>query len=112
MAILIVVLLASLVDLIYSIFTAFFVVTPGLLGGEELIAVLGVFLLVLIGVELLDTLKAYFRENTIHIEIVVLLAVITVACKVLLLDPAGMNGFEFWFELIGIGIIVAGLAAA
>ena len=52
-----------------------------------MIAVLGAFLLVLIGVELLDTIKAYFRENAIHVEIVVLLAIIAVARKVILLDP-------------------------
>ena len=70
----------------------------------------GAFLLVLIGVELLDTIKAYFRENTIHVEIVVLLAIIAVARKVILLDPAEMSGNEFGFELMGIGVIVVGLA--
>ena len=48
---------------------------------------LGGFLLVLIGIELLDTIKAYFRENTIHVEIVILLAIIAIARKVILLDP-------------------------
>ena len=40
-----------------------------MLESHELITVLGAFLLVLIGVELLDTIKAYFIENTIHVEI-------------------------------------------
>jgi uncharacterized membrane protein (DUF373 family) len=73
--------------------------------------VLGAFLLVLIGVELLDTIKAYFHENTIHVEIVVLLAIIAVARKVILLDPSGMSANEFGFELMGIGVVVVGLAA-
>ena len=59
-----------------------------------MIPVLGGFLLVLIGVELLDTIKAYFLENAIHVEIVVLLAIIAIARKVILLDPTGMSGFE------------------
>lgn len=111
MAILVLVLIASLVDLIYSVYEGLVVVTPGLLDSEELITVLGGFLLVLIGVELLDTIKAYFKENTIHVEIVVLLAVIAVARKVLLLNPGNVSTFEFDFELIGIGILVAGLGA-
>jgi uncharacterized membrane protein (DUF373 family) len=110
MALLMLVLIGSLLDLVWLLYTAFILQTPGLLETHELIAVLGAFLLVLIGVELLDTIKAYFRENTIHVEIVVLLAIIAVARKVILLDPAEMSGNEFGFELMGIGVIVVGLA--
>jgi uncharacterized membrane protein (DUF373 family) len=110
MALLMLVLIGSLLDLVWLLYTAFNFQTPGLLETHELIAVLGAFLLVLIGVELLDTIKAYFRENTIHVEIVVLLAIIAVARKVILLDPAEMSGNEFGFELMGIGVIVVGLA--
>jgi uncharacterized membrane protein (DUF373 family) len=111
MAMLIVVLLASLLDLVWLLFQSLILVSPALLESRELMAVLGAFLLVLIGVELLDTIKAYFKENTIHVEIVVLLAVIAVARKVILLDPTGMNSFEFGVEMIGIGVLVVGLGA-
>lgn len=79
-----------------------------LLENHEMVATLGVFLLVLIGVELLDTILAYFRENTIHVEIVVLLALIAISRKVILLDPTDTNPLE----LFGIGIIVIGLAGS
>ena len=111
MALLMLVLATSLMDLIWLLYQSLAVASPYLLETPELITVLGAFLLVLIGVELLDTIKAYFHENTIHVEIVVLLAIIAVARKVILLDPTGMNGFEFGFELMGIGLIVVGLAA-
>ena len=111
MALLMLVLAASLIDLVWLLYQSLIVATPYLLETHELITVLGAFLLVLIGVELLDTIKAYFHENSIHVEIVVLLAIIAVARKVILLDPTGMNGFEFGFELMGIGLIVVGLAA-
>lgn len=111
MAMLMIVLLGGILDLAVILYNSFVDIgSPWLLQSHEIINVLGAFLLVLIGVELLDTIKAYFLENTIHVEIVVLLAVIAVARKVILLDPAGMNGTEFGFELIGIGIIVLGLA--
>jgi uncharacterized membrane protein (DUF373 family) len=110
MVLLMLVLVGSLIDLLWLLYNALILTTPALLEQRELITVLGAFLLVLIGVELLDTIKAYFRENTIHVEIVLLLAIIAVARKVILLDPADMTGFEFGFELMGIGVIVVGLA--
>lgn len=110
MIMLIVVLLTAIVDLAWILVTSLIDTTPWLLETHEMISVLGAFLLVLIGVELLDTIKAYFRENAIHVEIVVLLAIIAVARKVILLDPTGMTGIEFGIEMMGIGVIVVGLA--
>jgi uncharacterized membrane protein (DUF373 family) len=110
MGLLMLVLIASLVELVWYIFLSLTNPPILLLESHELIAVLGAFLLVLIGVELLDTIKAYFSENTIHVEIVVLLAIIAIARKVILLDPSTVSGIEFGIELIGIGVIVICLA--
>jgi uncharacterized membrane protein (DUF373 family) len=111
MIMLMVVLLAAILDLAWLLIQSLWLTSPYILEAHEMILVLGAFLLVLIGVELLDTIKAYFRENAIHVEIVVLLAIIAVARKVILLDPTGMNGLEYGFELMGIGVIVVGLSA-
>jgi uncharacterized membrane protein (DUF373 family) len=110
MVLLMAVLVAAIADLTWILFTSLTDISPGLLETHEIITVLGSFLLVLIGVELLDTVKAYFSENTIHVEIVVLLAIIAIARKVILLDPTGMSGIEVGFEMIGTGVIVIGLA--
>jgi uncharacterized membrane protein (DUF373 family) len=111
MILLVAVLIASMVDLTLLLFDALVITTPVALTTHEMITVLGAFLLVLIGVELLDTIKAYFRENAIHVEIVVLLAIIAVARKVILIDPTSLTGYEYGFELISIGVIVVGLSA-
>ena len=79
------------------------------LENHELLNVFGFFLLVVIGIELLDTLKAYLRENVIHVEIVILVAIIAIARKVIILDP------EFNTDgilMIGMGVIVVGLGFA
>lgn len=110
MALLMFVLAASFVELIWYIYNSLSNSPAYLLESHELIAVLGAFLLVLIGVELLDTIKAYFSENTIHVEIVLLLAIIAIARKVILLDPTNASGIDFGFELMGIGVVVVGLA--
>jgi uncharacterized membrane protein (DUF373 family) len=86
---------------------------PMLLENHELTDLLGVFLLILIGVELLDTIKAYFKENAIHFEIVILLAIVAISRKVILLDPSSAPKPEFiGMELIGIGVVILGLAGA
>jgi uncharacterized membrane protein (DUF373 family) len=110
-AMLMIVVIASLVDLVHYLFQALIVETPYLLEQHELVGVLGAFLLVLIGVELLETIKAYFSENAIHVEIVVLLAVIGIARKALILDPTGMNSTDFGIEMMGIGVAVVCLGA-
>jgi uncharacterized membrane protein (DUF373 family) len=111
MIMLIAVLVAAIADLAWILVTSLVTTTPWLLETHEMISVLGGFLLVLIGVELLETIKAYFRESSIHVEIVVLLAIIAVARKVILLDPGDMTGGDYGFQMIGIGVLVAGLAA-
>jgi len=107
-ALLMVVLCFAVGELVWVLFLSLSNPPPLLLQNHELTNVLGVFLLVLIGVELLDTMLEYFRENAIHVEIVVLLSIIAIARKVILLDPATTDGLE----LVGIGIIIIGLSAA
>jgi uncharacterized membrane protein (DUF373 family) len=111
MALLMLVIVIAIIDLAWLLYRSLVVTSLYLLETYELIAVLGAFLLVLICIELLDTIKAYFKENTIHVEIVILLAIIAVARKVILLDPTGMTGIEFGVEMMGIGVIVISLAA-
>ena len=104
-ALLVIVLIFALGEMFWYLWVSVSNAPVGLLENHELTSVLGTFLLVLIAVELLDTMKAYIEENVIHVEIVVLLAIIAIARKVILLDPAETDGIE----LIGIGIIIIGL---
>ena len=64
------------------------VLTPPiiLLDINELLEIFGFFLLVLIGVELLETIKAYLLEKVVHVEIVLEVALIAIARKVIILD--------------------------
>jgi uncharacterized membrane protein (DUF373 family) len=113
MVLLMIVLGFSIVELCWLLLTSLNNPPPLLLENHELTNLLGVFLLILIGIELLDTIKAYFKENAIHFEIVLLLAIVAVARKVILLDPASAAQPEsFGFELIGIGVVILGLAGA
>jgi len=105
---LMIVLVFALIELVWAIITTVNYPTAEFFQSAALVEELGAFLLVLIGIELLDTMMEYFRENAIHVEIVVLLAIIAIARKVILLNPSQTTGLD----LIGIGIVIIGLAGA
>lgn len=62
----------------------------------------------LIGIELLDTIKVYFKENVVHIEVVVLVAIIAIARNVVILKAEELPGET----LLGIAAIIVALAVA
>lgn len=86
------------------------IITPPnyLLDIDELLDVFGFFMLILIGVELLETIRAYLNEHEVHVEIVLEVALIAVARKVVIIDVK-----EFSPEtLLAIAAIVISLAGA
>jgi uncharacterized membrane protein (DUF373 family) len=82
-------------------------VTPpvGFLGVDKLLDVFGAFLLVLIGMELLETLKTYMRDHELHAEVIVLVAVIALARKIIVLDLKGLTPAT----LLGIAAVMLAL---
>lgn len=79
-----------------------------LLDLDELLEIFGFFLLILIGVELLETIKAYLRDNVIHVEIVLEVAVIAVARKVIVLDLSKYDGLT----VLAIAALIIALTTA
>lgn len=79
-----------------------------LLDINELLDVFGFFMLILIGVELLETIRAYLNEHEVHVEIVLEVALIAVARKVVIIDVK-----EYSPEtLLAIAAVVFSLAGA
>lgn len=58
-----------------------------LLDLNELLELFGLFLLVLIGIELLHTMKIYIEQRVIHLEAMLIVALIAVARKIVVLEP-------------------------
>jgi uncharacterized membrane protein (DUF373 family) len=75
---------------------------------EELLEIFGFFLLVLIGVELLETIKAYLVEKVVHVEIVLEVALIAIARKVIILDLEKYGSLT----LLGIASLILSVAVA
>ena len=75
---------------------------------QGLLEVFGYFLLVLIGVELLETLKMYLKKDVIHVRVVIEVALIAMARKVITEEPDAVSSLT----LFGIAalILVLGIA--
>jgi uncharacterized membrane protein (DUF373 family) len=80
------VLLASTVELAIMLFEQLLAPPMLLLDVKEMLAVFAFFLMVLIGLELVETTKMYLNENVFHVEVVVLVAIIAVARKIIIID--------------------------
>ena len=100
-----VVLLLATVDLGWIILRDILTPPVFLLDVDELLELFGAFLLVMIGLELLDTVKIYITQKTIHVEVVLLVGIIAIARKVVILEPKGMDALS----LIGIAAIIFSL---
>jgi uncharacterized membrane protein (DUF373 family) len=70
----------------------------------DLLEIFGFFMLVLIGIELLETIKAYLVENVVHVEIVLEVALIAIARKAIILD---IENYESLTILGTAGLILA-----
>jgi uncharacterized membrane protein (DUF373 family) len=86
------------------------IITPPvfLLEIDELLDIFGLFLLVLIGVELLETIKAYLKDSVVHFDVVLTVAMIAITRKVITLDVKELPSMT----LVGIAAIIVALAAA
>ncbi|HSZ03442.1 MAG TPA: phosphate-starvation-inducible PsiE family protein [Terriglobales bacterium] len=75
---------------------------------QGLLEIFGYFLLVLIGVELIETLKAYLKKDVIHIRVVLEVALIAMARKVIVEEPNTVPSLT----LFGIAALILALGIA
>jgi uncharacterized membrane protein (DUF373 family) len=85
------------------------IITPPLflLEIDELLDIFGLFMLVLIGIELLETIaKSYLEKSVDHVQIVMTVAIIAIARKVIIFDVKDFSGPA----LLGIAAIILSLS--
>jgi len=75
---------------------------------DGLLDIFGYFLLVLIGVELLETLKAYLKKKVIHVRVVLEVALIAIARYVIVEEPNSVSSLT----LLGIASLILALSVA
>lgn len=79
-----------------------------LLDASEMLDLFGLFLLVLVGIELLDTIKAYLIDHIIHEEVIVAAALVAVLRKVIILDIKNTDSFT----IVGLALLIAAVVIA
>ena len=75
---------------------------------SDLLEIFGFFMLVLIGIELLETIKAYLVDNVVHVEIVLEVALIAIARKAIILDIEKYEGLT----ILGTAGLILAVATA
>ncbi len=105
-----IVVTVSTIKLGYVLFIGIFVPQEGntFLGLNDMFEIFGLFFNVLIGFELFETMKLFFKENVFHAELILLVALIAVSRKVILLDYSSMEPLSIIGVAILIGTITGG----
>lgn len=101
------VLVLATVELVYVIIKD--VISPPLflLDLDELLEIFGVFMLVIIGIELFESItKTYLREDVDHVKVVLAVAMIAIARKVIILDIKEVSSLA----MLGIASIILALS--
>ena len=73
---------------------------------NNLFKTFGLFLNILIALEILENITAYLRKHVIHVELVIATSLIAVARKIIILDLSKTNGLQ----VIGLGVAVFALS--
>ncbi len=95
----------AIVDLGFFVFRQIFQ-TPfdGWYEADTLMPLFSAFLIIFIGIELLETIRMYVEKHEIHVELVILVAIIAIARKIIVLD---YKYYSEWKILSIAGLLVA-----
>jgi uncharacterized membrane protein (DUF373 family) len=106
-AVLVVIILAAVVDLIVILLRDF-VSYPFGRTERNLLDIFGLFLNILIALELLENITAYLRKHIVQVELVVVTSLIAVARKIIIFD---FNKFKN-LDLIALALAILALSAS
>jgi len=101
-----IILLLSTADVVFNIAREIVQSTSFLVEANNLMSIFSSLLIVIIGLELLETIKAYLKDDVVHVELVVLVAIIALGRKVIIWD---FNKYTI-NEMIALSIMLISLA--
>jgi len=101
------VVISGAIEVAYEVLTSM-IDPPGFfLGVAELFDIFGLFLMVLIGLELMTSIRMYLDDHTIHAEMMMLVAITAVTRKIVILDATKLEPLI----IFGTGFLVITLSA-
>lgn len=101
-----VVTMVIIVDLGIFLVKALLSASPKGLFAGTLTEIFGLFLSVLIALEILENITAYLQKHVIQVELVIVTSLIAVARKIIILDLSKVSGVS----LIGLAIAILALS--
>jgi len=103
--VMVMIIIISLGDLI-GIVLGQFLLEPILVGHQTLFYLFGLFLDILIALEILENITAYLRKHIVQMELVIVTSLVAVARKIIIFDIKKAGGFD----LIGLAIAILALS--
>ena len=73
---------------------------------QTLFTIFGLFLNILIALEILENITAYLRKHVVQVELVIVTSLIAVSRKIIILDLGKVTGVD----IIGLGVAVLSLS--
>ncbi|MDF5713148.1 MAG: phosphate-starvation-inducible PsiE family protein [Rhizonema sp. NSF051] len=102
---LVLVILVVIVDLGFFLARELFIPNHGSFN-SKLLNIFGLFLEVLIALEILENITSYLRKHVFQVELVIVTSLIAVSRKIIILDPEKLKGID----IIGLGITILALS--
>jgi uncharacterized membrane protein (DUF373 family) len=81
--------------------------STGVMSNEQVFGIFGDLLLILIGLELMHTVKVYLSDHTVHVEVILAVALVALARKVIVVNLKDYEG-----SAIGLALLVVAVAAS
>lgn len=104
---LIFIILVALVDLIIFLIRDVFDDPIGFFN-ETIIEIFGLFLNILIALELLENITAYLRKHIVQVELVIVTSLIAIARKIIIFDLSQYSNLD----LIALGVAILALSVS
>lgn len=101
----VVVILLAVGDLAFFIFEELIYTRPGDFN-KVLFKIFGLFLNILIALEILENITGYLKKHVLQVELVIVTSLIAIARKIIILDLKATEGIE----IIGLGIAILSLS--
>ena len=100
-----IIVLSATLEVAYEIATNMFKPPGFFIGVRDLFELFGLLLMVLIGLELMTSIRMYLNDHNIHAELMLLVAITAITRKIVILDSAKTEPMV----LFGIGFIILAL---
>ena len=105
LALMAIIVFSATLEVAYEIATNMFKPPGFFIGVRDLFELFGLLLMVLIGLELMTSIRMYLNDHNIHAELMLLVAITAITRKIVILDSAKTEPMV----LFGIGFIILAL---